>query len=188
MSNVEIIAGVAGSGKSTWCRERLLELPGAWLVLPLEELCAAWRDDGAVPATTIMTLPGLASQLAAPLLAGREIATPALRLLILRQVLRETARPEGYFGRVAHTAGFVRTLSDLIRELQQNEADAGRLADAVCAAAAHVADGSFASKGAEIAALYRAYARYLHEHRLLDGDNVVSLAIRRVREDADSVP
>src|SRR5262249_27007175 len=74
------------------------------------------------------------------------------------------------------------------RELRQDEVNADGLAAAVRAAAPHVEDAAFGRKGAEIAALYRVYAQYLEEHRLLDGEDVLSMAIRRVRTAPEEIP
>jgi superfamily I DNA/RNA helicase len=182
MPIIEILTGVAGSGKSERCRALLNEHGGAWLLLPSEELCARWRRRHPDRAAGIHTLPGLAHALAGPALEGREVVTPAFRLLIMRQLVREQVRPGDYFGQVAATAGFVRRLADLLSQLKQGETDADSLAGAVRAVGPHAADATFAAKGEEIAALQRSYNDYLEERRLCDAEDVIARAIGHIRQ------
>lgn len=186
MPIVEIITGAAGAGKSELCRAHLLERPGTWLLLPSEERCARWRQLLPGRAASFRTLPGLARERDGASGDDREVVTPAFRLLILRQLVREHVRPGDYFGKVAGTAGFIRRLADLRSQLKQSEAGAEALAAAVQAASPHAANPAFARKGEEIAALQRHYDDYLQAHRLCDPEDLMTRAIARIQEAADS--
>src|SRR5437868_4551058 len=106
MPTIEIITGVAGSGKSEVCRARLLEAPASWLLLPSEGLQARWRRELPAHGGCIKTLHDLTREIGAPRLGGCEVVTPEYRLLILRHLIRERVRPGDYLGAVASTAGF----------------------------------------------------------------------------------
>src|SRR5437660_1384956 len=161
MPTVEIVTGAAGSGKSERCRAHLFAHPNAWLLLPSEEQCARWRPLLPGRAASLKTMSGLARALAESSPEDLEVVTPAFRLLILRQLVRELVRPGDYFAKVAATAGFIRRLADLLVQLKQSEADADTLTAAVRAATPQATDAAFARKGEEIAALQRHYDDYL---------------------------
>jgi ATP-dependent helicase/nuclease subunit B len=96
------------------------------------------------------------------------------RSRILRSAIVESQRKDEleYFGKIAHTAGFVRNVSAFIDELKQNLVTPQDFGSA-----------SESAKDRDLALIYNAYQEQLVKHNLVDTEGEGWLALAKLRED-----
>jgi len=190
--SVRLIAGRAGSGKTTEClkqiAEELLPAPaeGPRLVLLVPDQAALQMD------RALLTVGGLPVLGRCEVLSFRRLArrilqesgapglttlSPLARQMALRLLIGRNARRLREFKSVAERSGFVAGLASTMTELLQESVSVDEL-DAAAAAAQDAGDPT-APRLHDLALLYRAYLDYLGDSRV-DPEGVLDLARARV--------
>ncbi|MEK7675967.1 MAG: PD-(D/E)XK nuclease family protein [Verrucomicrobiota bacterium] len=187
------LLGPAGSGKTFRClaeiRRALLASPAGPPLVFLAPKQATFQLERQLLADP--SLPGYArlhilsfERLAQFILTQCQNGAPEMlneegRVMVLRAVLARKRNELKLFRATARLRGFAQQLSLLLGEFQRFQVSPGQLT--ALAAQVHPAD-PLALKLQDLASLWHAYLDWLEEHRLQDGDRLLSLATEALSE------
>lgn len=110
----------------------------------------------------------------------------SLQFFILNQIISEKIRPDAFLADAVKAPGFVKALTEAIREWKLHLIEPemlrnlGRLQDSVT-----VGSGA---KIQNLADLYEAYTQFLHNHDLVDTEDLIKIAAERIRDQTAALP
>ncbi len=191
---VRFLLGPAGSGKTHRCVAEIRAAlrasaagPSLILVAPkqatfqLERQLLAAPDLPGYTRLRILSFERLAHSLLEALAAPPDLLDDEGRVMVLRAILAERQPALRVFRATARLPGFAQQFSLLLRELQQHQLSANRLAEV---ARRFPTNPTLADKLQDFALLLRAYLDWLKAHALQDAHCLLDLATATARDAA----
>lgn len=181
-----LVLGPAGSGKTGLVLTRFLRHEGRPLLLTpsttqAESLAAALAARSGKPKAEIRpavtTFRGLMNTfLQTEDESGFQLITRDVQSLTLRQIVQNSVQSSDFFGRMRAAPGFVAALAERLREWKLAGLTPDTLEQGAETAATCLYEPMFVRKTRELAALFRAYEKFLRDNRLRDEEDGLRLA------------
>ena len=189
-----LICGAAGTGKTEWAIQRYNEAAGRALLLvaspaQADTLAAQITERGGISEAdaraSVLPFRNFISDLYKTKPEdGYQFIGRAFQRITVNEIVQTTIHRKDFLGRMLDAPGFVGAFTDRLREWKLACITPEHLEAGCCLAEPLLDDPIFPIKTAEFVDLFRAYEKFLSDHRMRDGEDTLQEVIRHIADNA----